>query len=93
MTTAKVTAGGQVTIPENVLADLGLDVGSSVEFVQLSKGRYAIVAAATDVPIDQQKYPVTALKGILRKPKKPVSIEDMNEAIAEEAAKAADDRY
>lgn len=92
MATAKVTAGGQVTIPENVLADLGLGVGGSVEFVQLSKGRYAIVASASEVPNASHKFPVTALKGILRKPRKPVSIEDMNEAIADEAAKA-DDRY
>lgn len=92
MATATVTDGGKVTIPENVRAELGLEVGSRVDFVQLSKGRYAIVAATTTETVPSPKGPVTALKGILRKPGTPVSIEEMNETIADEAAKA-DDRH
>lgn len=79
MATVTVSAKGQVTIPPAIRAALGLDAGSQIEFVEIGKGRYAIVAAKT---------PVLALKGILRKPPRPVSIEDMNKAIAEQGAKA-----
>jgi antitoxin PrlF len=81
MTISTVTADGQVTIPEAVRVDLGLDAGSRVEFVEISKGKYAIVAATV---------PVRALKGMLRKPARPVTIEHMNEAIADQATKAND---
>ena len=77
MATATVTSKGQVTIPASVRAALGLDTGSRIEFVETDIGQYAIVAANS---------PVQALKGMLRKPPRPVSIEAMNEAIAAQAA-------
>jgi hypothetical protein len=49
-----------------------LDVGDRIEFVELEKGRFAIVPATV---------PLQRLKGIIRKPERPVSIEDMNTAI------------
>jgi antitoxin PrlF len=79
MATATVTSKGQVTIPASVRAALGLDTGSRIEFVETEKGQYAIVAATS---------PVQALKGLLRKPPRPVSIEAMNKAIAAQGAKA-----
>jgi AbrB family looped-hinge helix DNA binding protein len=79
MATATVTSKGQVTIPPAVRTALGLDTGSQIEFVEIGEGQYAIMAAKT---------PVLALKGILRKPPQPVSIEAMNKAIAEQGAKA-----
>jgi antitoxin PrlF len=78
MATATVTSKGQVTIPASVRAALGLDTGSRIEFVQTGEGQYVIVAATS---------PVQALKGVLRKPATPVSIEDMNRAIAEQGAR------
>jgi antitoxin PrlF len=79
MATATVTSKGQITIPAPVRAALGLDAGSRVEFVRLSDGQFAIVAATENV---------TSLKGMLRKPATPVSIEQMNEAIAKRGASA-----
>ncbi|MFC3110887.1 AbrB/MazE/SpoVT family DNA-binding domain-containing protein [Undibacterium arcticum] len=79
MSTATVTSKGQITIPAAVRAALGLDAGSRIEFVEIEKGKYAIVPATS---------PVLALKGMLRKPAMPVTIESMNEAIASQGAKA-----
>lgn len=77
MATATLTSKGQITIPASVRAALGLDTGSRVEFVDNGKGQFAIVPATS---------PVAALKGLLGKPAKPVSIEDMNRAIAAQGA-------
>ena len=72
MTTATLTSKGQVTIPLEVRQRLGLDTGDRIEFVLLAGGEYAIKPAIDDV---------RSLKGLLRKPAKPVSVEDMNTAI------------
>lgn len=77
MATATLTSKGQITIPASVRTALGLDTGSRVEFVDTGKGQFAIVPATS---------PVLALKGMLRKPAKPVSIEDMNQAISEQGS-------
>lgn len=79
MTTATVTSKGQITIPAPVRAALGLNAGSRIEFVETEKGKYSIVPATS---------PVLALKGMLRKPDMPVSIDAMNQAIASQGAKA-----
>lgn len=77
MAAATLTSKGQITIPASVRAALGLDTGSRVEFVDTGKGQFAIVPATS---------PVQALKGLLGKPPKPVSIEDMNSAIEEQGS-------
>jgi antitoxin PrlF len=79
MTTATMTSKGQITIPAPVRAALGIEAGSRVEFVQVGEGRFELVAATR---------PVTALKGLVRKPAAAVTVEAMNEAIAEQGAKA-----
>ncbi|WP_144630002.1 AbrB/MazE/SpoVT family DNA-binding domain-containing protein [Bordetella genomosp. 13] len=80
MSSATVTSKGQITIPVDVRQQLGLSAGDRVEFVlNEASGRYEVIPAT---------YPVTALKGIIRKPVRPVSIEDMNAAIAEQGDKA-----
>lgn len=79
MTTATVTSKGQVTIPVTVRTLLGIDTGSRIEFVELENGQFMIVPAVS---------PIQRLKGMLRKPSSPVSIEQMNEAIAAQGAKA-----
>jgi antitoxin PrlF len=71
--TATVTSKGQVTIPAAVRKALGLDTGSRIEFVETGKGQFAIVVASGSI-LD--------LKGVLRKPAKPVSLKDMERAIA-----------
>ena len=80
MSTATLTSMGQITIPSAVRAALGVDVGDRVEFVELAPGRYEFIAATV---------PVTALKGMFGKPGRPVSIEQMNAAIAQRGAAAA----
>lgn len=79
MATATVTSKGQVTIPVQVRASLGLDTGDRIEFVELENGQFAIMAAV---------HSVQSLKGLVRKPASPVSIEDMNVAIAAQGASA-----
>ena len=79
MSSATVTSKGQITIPASVRTALGLDTGSRVEFVETENGNFAIVPMTS---------PVASLKGMLRKPVKPVSIEDMNLAIAHGGARA-----
>ncbi len=71
MTTATLTSKGQVTIPAEVRQRLGLESGDRIEFIEMDGG-YAIKPAIDDV---------RSLKGLLRKPAKPVSIEDMNATI------------
>lgn len=77
MATATLTSKGQVTIPASVRAALGLDTGSRIEFIDNGNGQFAIVAAT---------IPVLALKGMLNKPAKPVSIDDMNQAVAKQGS-------
>ena len=71
MATATLTSKGQVTIPADVRQRLGLEAGDRIEFVEMDGG-YAIKPAIDDV---------RSLKGLLRKPAKPVSIEDMNDTV------------
>ena len=73
MPTATVTSKGQITIPKAVRESLGVETGDRVEFVEVEKGVYNVVAATRDV---------RELKGIIAKPVKPVSVEDMKRAVA-----------
>jgi len=73
MATAVITSKGQITIPKEVRERLKVDAGDRVEFVEVEKGMFAMVAATRDI---------RDLKGIVPKPAKPVSTEDMNRAIA-----------
>ena len=79
MPTATLTSKGQITIPAQVRASLGVESGDRIEFVEIEKGQFAIMAAV---------HSVHRLKGLVRKPPAPVSIEDMNVAIAAQGAKA-----
>lgn len=79
MSTATMSSKGQITIPAMVRAALGVEAGDRVEFVQTKPGHFELVAATQSV---------TALKGLVRKPAAPVTIGDMNAAIAIHGAKA-----
>jgi AbrB family looped-hinge helix DNA binding protein len=72
MATSTMTTKGQVTIPLDVRQRLGLDAGDRIEFVEIEHGVFAIKPAIDDV---------RSLKGLLRKPARPVSVEDMNAAV------------
>ena len=80
MPAATITSKGQVTIPAQVRTALGVDTGDRIEFVEMEKGRFAIVAATRSV---------RELEGALRgRRSKAVSVEEMNAAIARRASGA-----
>ncbi|MDB6083788.1 MAG: looped-hinge helix binding domain, AbrB family [Gammaproteobacteria bacterium] len=58
---------------------LGVGTGDRVEFVEVAPRRYEFIAATQSV---------TALKGMFGKPRKPISLADMNAAIARRGAAA-----
>ena len=75
MSTLKVTSKGQVTLRKEVLEHLGVSPGEQIEVELLPQGRVAVKAAA--------KKSIQDLFGLMYDPKRaPVSIEDMNKAIA-----------
>ena len=78
MATALLTSKGQITIPAQVRTSLGLDTGDRIEFVDIGGGKFAIMAAT---------HSVRDLKGLIRKPARPVSIDDMNLAIEAQGSK------
>ncbi|MBU4629207.1 AbrB/MazE/SpoVT family DNA-binding domain-containing protein [Pseudomonas sp. BF61] len=73
MANATLNAKGQITIPVQVRATLGLRPGDEIEFVDLENGQFSIVAVS---------YSVKRLKGAIPKPKVIVSIDDMNAVFA-----------
>ncbi len=78
MSTATLTSKGQITIPAQVRAELGVNTGDRIEFVEIGEGQFAIVAATRSVK---------ELDGIFRgRVRKPVSIEEMNATIARRGA-------
>jgi antitoxin PrlF len=72
MSQATVTSKGQVTIPRDVRAALGLVAGDRIDFVRMQDGNFAVLPAASSVK---------RLKGIFPKPEKPLSLEDMERSI------------
>ncbi len=79
MAFATVTSKGQITIPVVVRTALGIDTGARIEFIEVSKGQFMLAPAI---------HSAESLKGLLRKPIQPVSVESMNEAIAAQGALA-----
>ena len=79
MSTATLTSKGQITIPADVRRSLNVDAGDRVEFVEVAPGRFEVVAATRSV---------RELKGMLGKVERPVSIEEMNRAIARQGARS-----
>jgi antitoxin PrlF len=72
-----ITVKGQATIPKPIREHLRLKAGDRVKFFIHPDGTVVLLP----------KLPVTALKGIVKPPKRRhVTIEQMNEAIAEAAA-------
>lgn len=66
MTAATITSKGQVTIPVDVRNQLGLEAGDRIEFsFNETTGRYEVYPATRSL---------VELKGVVKKPEKPVSI-------------------
>ncbi len=77
MPTSTLTSKGQITLPQSVRKALGLDTGDKVDFVEVAGG-YKLVPLRKDI---------RTLKGrFAGRVEKPVSVEEMDEAIAEAAA-------
>ena len=79
MPTAVVTSKGQITISKPVRDGLGVQTGDRVEFVELKRGVYTVVAATRDI---------RNLKGLIRTPVRPIRVEDMNNAVRRRAARS-----
>jgi AbrB family looped-hinge helix DNA binding protein len=71
MASATLTSKGQVTLPKSVRDQMGIEAGDRLEFIESEQG-FLVVAATRDI---------RSLKGIVGKPKQPVTIEVMNSAI------------
>ena len=80
MATSTLSSKGQIVLPKEVREKLGLKPGDKVHFVEQPDGAYNIVPATADV---------RRLRGIVPKPKRPVSVDEMNEAISKRAARSA----
>jgi antitoxin PrlF len=80
MSTATVTSKGQVTIPVAVRRELGLRPGSRLSFVPTDTGSYEIHVEAGSI---------RDLKGAVASPVLPVTLDEMESAIAEGASSAA----
>lgn len=80
MTSATMTSKGQITVPKEVRDDLHLVAGSMVMFVKLGEGHYRLVARTGKID---------DLAGMLHRPReRPLSIEEINEGIADAAAES-----
>lgn len=77
MPTAKMTSKGQITVPAQVRRALGLKAGSKVLFFEAEPGEWRFRPRAGSI---------WDLKGCVRKPEQPVTIEEMNKGMAAAAA-------
>ncbi|MCF6191242.1 MAG: AbrB/MazE/SpoVT family DNA-binding domain-containing protein [Cocleimonas sp.] len=66
-----------MTFPKAIRDQLGLEAGDKLEFTIIENGQLLIIP---------KKSSVKALKGMLPKPKKAISLEEMDNAIAQGAA-------
>jgi len=74
-----ITAKGQATIPKAIREHLGLKPGDRIKFFVHPNGSVVLLP----------RLPVKALRGIVRPREQPVTIEEMNEAVASSAAASA----
>jgi len=72
LVTATLTSKGQITLPREVRTSLGVVAGDRLDFIRMDDGAYAIVPAS---------FSIRSLKGVLPRPSKPVSLDDMDAAI------------
>ena len=75
---ATITSKGQVTLPKPIRDRLHLRPGDKIDFIMDADGGLRVVAVTASV---------TELKGMLPKPRVPVTLRAMDEAIAAEAAR------
>ena len=76
---SKVTAKGQVTLPVKARRQLGIRPGTKLEFLVKDNDRLEVIVVSESVK---------SLKGMLPKPRKVVSLSDMERAIRTGALKS-----
>ena len=76
MIEAKLTSKGQITVPKDVRMKLNLKPGDRIRFVIEADGRVRLWPAKRDI---------TSLRGVLPKPKRALTIEEMDDAIRQHA--------
>ncbi len=74
---ATVTSKGQVTLPAEARRRLKISPGSKLEFIVIDQERLEVIPVVETV---------TSLKGMVPKPKKTLSLADMEKAIAKGAS-------
>lgn len=72
MSTATVTSKGQITIPVDIRTGLGLEAGDRINFLMDESGQVIFLPATKSVK---------SIKGIIAKPKAPVSVEEMKATV------------
>ncbi len=72
MESSTVTSKGQITIPSEIRKQLNLHAGDRVQFIPAGSGHIELIPC---------KAPVSELIGMLPKPEKTATIEEMNETI------------
>jgi AbrB family looped-hinge helix DNA binding protein len=78
MADATISSKGQITIPAAVRNALKLKAGTRVRFLEEEDGRFSFVPVTTSI---------RAMKGIVPKLGRTVSLEEMDQAIAEGACR------
>jgi len=73
---ATVTAKGQVTLPAEARRKLGISAGTKLEFLITDDGRLEVIPRSGTV---------RSLKGMLPRPKKALSLDEMQRAVAQGA--------
>lgn len=74
---SKITYKGQVTVPKRVREELCLEVGDEITFVVREGRAY----------FEPRNVPTQSLRGMVKRKGKPVSLDEMQAAIAEGASK------
>ena len=80
MPTSTVTTKGQITLPRDVRKALALDAGDKIDFVAV-EGGFKLVPLRKDVRTVKGRF--------AGRVDRPVTIDEMEEAIAQSAAKSA----
>ena len=70
---ATITSKGQITIPSSARKNLGLHSGSRIDFIINDKEHLEMIPVSGSVK---------SLKGMVPKPKRALSLEEMDQAIA-----------
>ncbi len=79
MLSSTITTKGQITIPKDIRNILNIGKGDRIEFLVDTNGSVTILPVTTDIK---------ALKGLVPKPKKYVSLDDMKNAIRDQGGRS-----